>query len=88
MKLLRHRSDVLGWVAFACTAMMWLFILRPRSMRPLLPVFGWLGPLFWVVPLTMIVLPVIAAKQGSKWWLAVTAAAVITLVVVIGIALD
>jgi hypothetical protein len=87
MKLLQDRSNPLGWIAIACMAFMWLLMLAPKSMRVLLPVFDKLGPFFWLVPLAMIVLPVIAAKRGSKWWLAVTAAGVITLGAVLRIAL-
>ncbi len=88
MKLLRNRSNALGWIAIACIAFMWLLMLAPKSMKVLLPVFDKIGPFFWLVPLAMIVLPVIAARRGSKWWLAVTAAGVITLGAALRIALD
>ncbi len=60
-------------------AFMWLLMLAPKSMKGLLPVFDRIGPFFWLVPLATIVLPVIAAKRGSKWWWAVTAVAIISL---------
>ncbi len=88
MKLLRNRSNALGWIAIACIAFMWLLMLAPKSMKVLLPLFDKIGPFFWLVPLAMIVLPVIAARRGSKWWLAVTAAGVITLGAALRIALD
>ncbi len=88
MKLFRNRNNALGWIAIACIAFMWLLMLAPKSMKVLLPVFDKIGPFFWLVPLAMIVLPVIAARRGSKWWLAVTAAGVITLGAAVRIALD
>jgi hypothetical protein len=47
-----------------------------------------LGPFSWLVPLATILLPMAAAKRGSKWWLAVTAAAIITFVVFLRMVLD
>ncbi len=46
-------------------------MMAPKSMKGLLPVFDKIGPFFWLVPLATIVLPVIAAKRGTKWWWAV-----------------
>jgi len=64
-------------------AFMWGMILLPKSIKPLLPVFDKIGPFFWLVPLAMILLPIVAAKRGSKWWWAVTVAAIITLFAVL-----
>jgi hypothetical protein len=60
---------------------MWIAILIPQSMKVLLSVFDKIGPFSWLVPLAMILLPMVAAKRGSKWWLAVAAAGAITFVV-------
>ena len=87
MRLLRRRSDVLGWIGIACIAFIWLLMLAPNSMRSLIPAFNVLGAFSWLVPLAMIAMPVIAASRGSKWWLAVTAAAIITLGAFLRIAL-
>jgi hypothetical protein len=54
----------------------------------LLPVFDEIGPFYWLVPLAMILLPVVAAKRASKWWLAVTAAGVITFFAFLRVVLD
>ena len=67
---------------------MWSAILIPTSMKVLLPVFDKIGPFSWLVPLAMILLAMVAAKRGSKWWLAVTAAAIITFVVFLRMVLD
>ena len=83
----RRGINIPGWIGAVCIAFMWLLMLAPKSMRVLLPVFDKLGPLSWVY-LAMIVLPLIAAKRGSRWWLAVTAAGVMTLVAALRIALD
>lgn len=88
MKLLQNRSNALGLISIGCMAFMWLLILAPRSMTALLPVFDKLGPFSWLVSFAIIILPVIAARRGSKWWLAVTAAGVLTLGAVLRIALD
>jgi hypothetical protein len=85
-KLPQNRSNVLGWIAIACMAFMWFLMLAPKFVGALLPAFE--GPFFWLVPLAMIVLPVIAAARGSKWWLTVTAAGVITLSAFLRIVLD
>lgn len=69
-------------------AFMWLLMLAPKSMKSLLPIFDKIGPFFWLVPLATIVLPVIAAKRGSKWWWAVEAAAIITLFALLRAVLD
>ena len=88
MRLLRRRSDALGWIGIACIAFIWLLMLAPNSMRSLIPAFNVLGAFSWLVPLAMIAMPVIAASRGSKWWLAVTAAAIITLGAFLRIALS
>jgi hypothetical protein len=90
MNMSRLRINIPGWIAVACLLFMWEMILLPKSMKPLLPVFdeiGPLGPFFWLVPLAMILLPIVAAKRGSKCWWAVTVAVVITLFVVLRVSL-
>jgi hypothetical protein len=67
---------------------MWAEMLFPKSMAALLPIFEKIGPFFWLVPLAMILLPILAARKGSKWWLAVSAAAIATFVVFLRIVLD
>ena len=84
-----RRINIPGWIAVACLLFVWSVILLPKSMmKPLLPVFGKIGPFFWLIPLAMILLPMAAAKRGSKWWLAVTAAAIITFGVFLRMVLD
>jgi len=83
MNMSHRRINIPGWIAIACLLFMWEMILLPKSIRPLLPVFDKIGPFFWLIPLAMILLPVVAAKRGSKWWWAVTVAAVITLFAVL-----
>jgi hypothetical protein len=56
-------------------------------MHALLPVFERIGPSYWFVSLAMILLPVIAAIRGSKWW-SVTVAGVVTLGAFLRIVLD
>jgi len=63
MRLLRNRSDALGWIGIACIGFMWLLMLAPKSMRTLIPVFNLLGPFSWLVPFAMIMLPVIAEPR-------------------------
>ena len=79
MSMSHRRINIPGWIAVACLLFMWAMILLPRSIKPLLLVLGQMGPFFWLIPLAMILLPMAAAKRGSKWWWAVTVAAVITL---------
>jgi len=67
---------------------MWVEMLIPKSMKVLFPVLDKIGPFSWLVPLAMILLPIVAAKRGSKWWLAVTAAGAVTFVVFLRIVLD
>ena len=82
MNILHRRINFPGWIAVGCMLFMWEMILLPKSMKPLLPVFDKIGPFFWSVPLAMILLPIVAAKRGSKWWWAVEAIGVITFTVV------
>ena len=82
------RSSLLGWSGVACVALTWAVLLVPKTYVHLsraLDRIAYLGP---IIALGMVALPTIAAKRGSKWWLAVTATGAITLAVVIGIALD
>ena len=88
MRLLKGHTDVAGWIAVACLVVMWLEMLLPKQMHALLPVFEKIDPFYWFVPLAMILLPVIAAIRGSKWWLSVTVAGVVTLGAFLRIVLD
>lgn len=67
-------------------------MLAPKFMAAHFPVldsfFERIGPFYWFVPLAIIVLPVIAAMRGSKWWLSVTVAGVATLGAFLRILLD
>jgi hypothetical protein len=83
MSMSHRRINIPGLIAVACLLFMWEMILLPKSIKPLLPVFDKIGPFFWLIPLAMILLPIVAAKRGSKWWWAVTVAAVITLFAVL-----
>jgi hypothetical protein len=76
----QRRINVPGWIGIACIVFMGLEMLVSKSMTVLSPALDKLGPLYWLVPLAMIVLPTVAAKRGSKWWLAATAAGAITAV--------
>jgi hypothetical protein len=67
---------------------MWLEMLVPNAMDLLFPVFGRIGPFYWLLPLAMILLPLIAAVRGFKWWLSVTVAGVVTLGAFLSIELD
>ena len=77
-----RRSNTLGLIGVACLVITWVvwlvLMLVPKSIRVLGPVFDALGPFQWLVLLAMFVLPMIAAKRGSRWWLAVAAAGAIT----------
>jgi hypothetical protein len=88
MNFSKRQTDVAGWIAVACLVFMWLEMLIPNAMKVLLPVFDRIGPFYWLLPLAMILLPIIAAKRGSKWWLSVTAAGVVTLGAFLRIVLD
>ena len=81
----RHSwANILGWIALGCVLFWWLpFVLPKRIARPLLAVFDLIGPFQWLLLLVMVVLPIMAAKRGSKWWLCVGAAGVITFGVLI-----
>ena len=57
-------------------------------MEALFSVFGRIGPFYWLLPLAMIPLPIVAATRGSKRWLSVTAAGVFTLGAFLRIVLD
>jgi hypothetical protein len=78
-RLSKRQANVAGWIALACLVFMWLEMLVPNTMKLLFPVFERIGPFYWLLPSAMILLPMIAAKRGSKWWLSVTVAGVVTL---------
>jgi hypothetical protein len=73
-----RRIQVSGWIGVACLVFMWLEMVGSKFMTALSPVLDKLGPFYWAIPLAMIVLPTIAAKRGSKWWLAVAGAGAVT----------
>ena len=87
-RLSKRQADVAGWIAVACLVFMWLEMLLPHAMEVLYPVFGRIGPFYWLLPLAMILLPIVAATRGSKRWLSVTAAGVFTLGAFLRIVLD
>jgi hypothetical protein len=86
--LSKRQANVAGWLAVVCLVFMWLEMLVPNTMDLLFPVFGRIGPFYWLLPLAMILLPLIAAVRGSKWWLSVTVAGVVTLGAFLSIVLD
>ena len=88
MSFTKRQANVAGWIAVACLLFMWLEMLIPNAMKVLLPLFDRIGPFYWLLPLAMILLPVMAAKRASKWWLSVTAAGVVTLGAFLRIVLD
>jgi hypothetical protein len=88
MSLSKRQANVAGGIAVACLVFMWVEMLIPSAMKVLLPVFDRIGPFYWLLPLAMILLPIMAAKRGSKWWLSVTAAGVVTFGVFLRIVLD
>jgi len=74
---------ILGWIGLGCVVLWWLpFVLPKRIAKPLATGFEVIGPFQWILLVAMVVLPVMAAKRGSKWWLSVSAAGVITFVVI------
>ena len=87
-RLSKRQANVAGWIAVACLVFMWLEMLLPHAMASLFPVFGRIGPFYWLLPLAMILLPIVAATRGSKWWLSVTAAGVFTLGAFLRVVLD
>ena len=87
MSFSKRHANVVGWVAVACLVFMWLEMLIPNAMKVLLPVFDRIGPFYWLLPLAIILLPIMAAKRGSKWWLSVSAG-VVTLGAFLRIVLD
>jgi len=81
VNLSQNRINIWGWIGVTCIAFTWAVMLIPKWIAVVKPVLDAIGPLQWLVVIAMIVMPVLAAKHGSKWWLAVTAVGVITLVI-------
>ena len=88
MSVSQRRMNVPGWIGLACLAFIWLVMLVPKLIPILKPALDVLGPFQWLIVLGMIVLPAIAGRRGSKWWVAVAAAAITTFVVFLRIVLD
>lgn len=79
-----YRANVLGGIGLAFVLLWWLpFILPKRTATPLISLLDRIGPFQWLLLLGMVALPVMAAKRGSKWWLSVSGAGVLTLIVVV-----
>ena len=83
-----HQSQIFGSIGAACIAFVWLVLRFPASIEHFGRVLDVLGPLQWIVVLAMIVLPALAARRGSKWWLAIAAVGVITFCVCVVAALE
>jgi hypothetical protein len=76
----QRKANILGLIGTTCLLFTLSWILFPKSMKPLLPLLDKIGPFSWLVLLGMIVLPSMAAKQGSKLWWAATAAGAFTFI--------
>jgi O-antigen/teichoic acid export membrane protein len=75
-----HRGiSIPGLLGVVCIAFYWMILLVPRRVLRLDPVLEVIGPFGWLMVLGMILLPIVAAKRGSKWWFAVAAVGAITL---------
>jgi hypothetical protein len=79
MNLFERQANIGGWIGVTCIVFMWQLMLFPNSVTVIMPVFENIGPFSWLLPLAMILLPIMAAKRGSKWWWLVTTAGVLTL---------
>jgi|SRR6266568_1221947 len=78
------RANILGSIGLGLVVLWWLpFLLPTRISKPLVTASGSIGPFWWLLLLAMVILPVMAARRGSKWWLSVSVAGVITWVVLI-----
>jgi hypothetical protein len=79
MAEVRRGIAILGWAGVLCLAICWIVRLAPEIADALfLSTFGKF--ILLGIFLAAAVLPTIAAIRGSKWWLVVAAAGVITLV--------
>jgi len=74
----QRRVNVLGWLGVVCIVFYWLIILTPKRIVNFGPALDVIGPFGWLILLGMVVLPIVAAWRGSRWWLAATGAGVIT----------
>jgi hypothetical protein len=78
------RANILGSIGLGLLVLWWLpFLLPKRISKPVVTASGSIGPFWWLLLLGMVVLPIMAARRGSKWWLSVGVAGVITWVVII-----
>jgi hypothetical protein len=74
------RGKILGWLGVLCLAIFWLVRLAPEIADDVFGVSSVGKLILFGIFLAAAVLPTIAAAKGSKWWLAVTAATLVTLV--------
>jgi hypothetical protein len=78
------RASTIGSIGLGLVVLWWPpFLLPKRISKPLVTASGSIGPFWWLLLLGMVVLPIMAAKRGSNWWLSVSVAGVITWVVLI-----
>ena len=75
-----RRGKILGWLGVLCLAIFWVVRLTPEIADDLFGVSSAGKFIVFGIFLAAAVLPTIAAAKGSKWWLAVAAASLITLV--------
>jgi hypothetical protein len=79
-----RNANVLGCVGLACVIVWWIpFFLPKHLMETLFNLETLMVPVSWITVVGMFVLPVVAAKRGSKWWLVVTAASAATLLIAV-----
>jgi hypothetical protein len=75
-----RRGMILGWLGVLCLAIFWFVSLAPGIADDLFGVSSVGKFILFGIFLGAAVLPTIAAVKGSKWWLAVAAASLVTLV--------
>ena len=74
------RGRILGWLGVFCFAMLLMVRLAPQIADDLFGVSAAGKFIALGIFLAAAVLPTIAAAKGSKWWLVVAAASLVTLV--------
>jgi hypothetical protein len=74
------RGTILGWLGVLCLVVFWVVRVGPEIADDLFGVSSAGKFIVLGIFLAAAVLPIIAAAKGSKWWLVVAAAGIITLV--------
>jgi hypothetical protein len=81
MSIRHDRFTVLGIVGIACIVFMWFNVLFLHQVFKWFPILIRIGPLYWLLPLSTLVLPMLplfSARGRTRFWGVIAIVGVVT----------